>query len=87
MLWWRPSSNTGEATKRLFRSSGQPGAQLMEVRASIYAKTDYPAPSRALMNVLPCEVVTIVARGYIGFEDDTKCHHWAVDSAIPQSLF
>ena len=65
----------------------QPGAQVIEVRASLFTKGDYQEPSRALTNELLCEGVTITARRYIGYEDDTKYHHWAVDTAMPQSLF
>ena len=65
----------------------QPGAQVIEVRASLFTKGDYQEPSRALTSELLCEGVTITARRYVGYEDDTKYHHWAVDTAMPQSLF
>ncbi len=64
-----------------------PGAQVIEVRASLFTKGDYQTLSRALTNELLCEGVTITARRYIGFEDDTKYHHWAVDAALPEPLF
>lgn len=65
----------------------QPGAEIIEVRASLFTKTDCQPVAQALTAALLEAGVTITARRYIGFEDDTKYHHWAVDAAIPQPLF
>ena len=65
----------------------QPGAEVIEVRANIFTKTDYQPVAQALTAALLEAGVTITARRYIGYEDDTKYHHWAGDTAIPQPLF
>ncbi|WP_099333239.1 hypothetical protein [Actinomyces minihominis] len=64
-----------------------PGAELIEVRASLFTKAHYQHVAQALTRELLAEGVTITGRRYVGYEDDTKYHHWAVDAAIPQSLF
>ena len=64
-----------------------PGAEVIQVRASLFTKTDHQHVSRALTNELLAEGVTITGRRYVGFEDDTKYHHGAVDAAVPQPLF
>lgn len=64
-----------------------PGAEVIEVRANIFTKTDYQPVAQALTTELLEAGVTITGRCYIGFEEDTKYHHWAVDAAMPQPLF
>ena len=63
-----------------------PGAEVIEVRASVFTKTDYQPVAQALVAELLEAGVTVTGRRYVGFEDDTKYHHWAVDTAIPQPL-
>lgn len=64
-----------------------PGAEVIEVRTSVFTKTDYQPVAQALVTALLEADVTVTARRYVGFEDDTKYHHWAVETAIPQPLF
>lgn len=58
-----------------------PQYEVQEVRLSIYSKGNY----RLLMQMLVGEVLsfgfTITDRRYIGHEDDTGYHHYAMDVA------
>ncbi len=65
----------------------QPSAEVVEVRTSVFTKTDYQPVAQTLVTALLEAGVTVTGRRYVGFEDDTKYHHWAVDTAIPQPLF
>ena len=53
-----------------------PNAEVQEVRISLYSR----AASR-LVRALLCADITITARKYVGHEDDTGYHHYAVDTA------
>ena len=56
-----------------------PNAQTEEVRLSIFTKGNYIGLRNQLTNLLLEVDFSITDRRYIGFEDDTKYHHYAID--------
>lgn len=58
-----------------------PGADVQEVRVSIYAKGSYTAVRNKVVRALLNAGLTVTARQYIGYEADTGYHHYNVDVA------
>ena len=58
-----------------------PEYEIQEVRISIFSKGNYTAIKNKLVTVLLKDDITITDRRYIGHEDDTGYHHYAVDTA------
>ena len=58
-----------------------PGADVQEVRVSIYAKGSYTAAKNAVVRMVLAAGLTVTARQYIGYEPDTGYHHYNVDVA------
>ena len=58
-----------------------PGADVQEVRVSIYAKGSYTAAKNAVVRMVLAAGLTVTARQYIGFEPDTGYHHYNMDVA------
>ena len=54
-----------------------PNAEVQEVRISLFSKSNYNRAASRLVKAL----LTITARKYVGHEDDTGYHHYAVDTA------
>ena len=52
-----------------------------EARLSVYSKGNYLALKSKIIKALLSGDFTITARQYIGHEDDTKYHHYAIDVA------
>ena len=52
-----------------------------EARLSIYSKGNYLALKSQIIGALLSADFTITARQYIGHEDDTSYHHYAIDVA------
>ena len=52
-----------------------------EARLSVYSKGNYLALKSKIISALLGAGFTITARQYIGHEDDTKYHHYAIDVA------
>jgi len=52
-----------------------------EARLSVYSKGNYLALKSKIIKALLGAGFTITARQYIGHEDDTKYHHYAIDVA------
>ena len=52
-----------------------------EARLSVYSKGNYLALKSKIIKDLLLGDFTIKARQYIGHEDDTKYHHYAIDVA------
>ena len=60
-------------------ADNQPGVDIQSVRISIYTKHSYTQlKNRIIKAVLDAEI-TITARQYLGFEYDTKYHHYNID--------
>lgn len=58
-----------------------PNAEVQEVRISLFSKGNYNRAASRLVKALLDSDITITARKYIGHEDDTGYHHYAVDTA------
>ena len=58
-----------------------PQAETQEVRLSLFCKNNYISRKNQLARILLEAGFTITDRRYIGHEDDTKYHHYAIDVA------
>ena len=58
-----------------------PGCDEQEARISIYAQCSYTKEKNAIVKALLAADMTITDRRYIGYENDTGYHHYAVDVA------
>lgn len=62
-------------------ADNQPGMEIQEVRISLFTKGNYTAMKNKMVRALLGEEITITDRRYIGHEDDTGYHHYAIDVA------
>lgn len=58
-----------------------PGCDVQEARISLYAQGSYTKDKNAIVKALLAAELTITDRRYIGYENDTGYHHYAVDVA------
>ncbi len=58
-----------------------PTADVQEVRISLFTKGNYARTVSRLVKALFNADITVTARKYVGHEDDTGYHHYAVDTA------
>lgn len=58
-----------------------PGTDIQEVRISLFDKGNYLSTKNAIVRALLSVDITITDRRYIGHEDDTGYHHYAIDIA------
>ena len=58
-----------------------PEYEIQEVRISIFTKGNYTALKNKFVTAILKADITIADRRYIGHEDDTGYHHYAVDTA------
>lgn len=58
-----------------------PNAEVQEVRISLFSKGNYNRTKSRLVKALLNSDITITARKYVGYENDTKYHHFAIDAA------
>ena len=58
-----------------------PGCDVQEARISLYAQGSYTKEKNAIVKALLAADMTITDRRYIGYENDTGYHHYAVDVA------
>ena len=56
-----------------------PNAQTEEVRLSVFTRGNYISLRNQLTKLLLGAGFSITDRRYIGFEEDTKYHHYAID--------
>lgn len=59
----------------------RPEYEIQEVRISIFSKGNYTALKYKLVTAILKADITITDRLYIGHEDDSGYHHYAVDTA------
>lgn len=58
-----------------------PGVDVQEVRISLFVKGNYTTLKNSIIRALLAADMTITDRRYIGHEDDTGFHHYAIDVA------
>ena len=58
-----------------------PRAELQEVRLSLFSKGNYQARKNEVVSVLLGAGFIITDRRYLGYEEDTGFHHFAIDVA------
>ena len=58
-----------------------PGAEIEEVRLSLFATGNYLPARDRLTHALISAGLTVTARRYVGYEADTGYHHYAIDIA------
>ena len=64
----------------------RPGCDVQSVRVSLYDKGNYIKIKNTLVSLLLSADMTITGRRYIGHEDDTGYHHYAIDVAKQYSF-
>ena len=62
-------------------ADNQPNSEIQEARLSIFDKGSYTALKNQIVRVLLDADITITDRRYVGHEDDTGFHHFAIDVA------
>ncbi len=62
-------------------SDNKPGYDVQEVRLSLFSKGNYIAIKNNIVRTLLGADFYITDRSYIGHEDDTGYHHYAIDVA------
>ena len=62
-------------------SDDAPGMNIEEVRLSLFSKNNYCARKRQLVRFLLSAGFLVSERRYIGLEEDTGYHHFAIDVA------
>ncbi|MCX7780619.1 MAG: hypothetical protein N2491_06865 [Negativicutes bacterium] len=67
-------------------ADNRPGFDVQEVRISIFSKGNYQQRKRQITTALVNADFTITERRYIGHEDDTGYHHYAIDVAKEYEL-
>jgi hypothetical protein len=63
------------------QGDGAPLDELQEVRLSLFSKNNYIAAARQLAKALLQAGFSITQRTYVGFENETKVHHYSLDLA------
>ena len=58
-----------------------PGMNIEEARLSLFSKGNYVAKKRLLVRLLLSASFLVSERRYIGLEEDTGYHHFAIDVA------
>lgn len=62
-----------------FYADDLPNSELQEARLSLFSKENYMAMKNEIVNTLLNADFTITERRYIGYEEDTGFHHFAID--------
>ena len=62
-------------------SDNAPGMNIEEARLSLFSKGNYGAKKRQLVRLLLSAGFLVSERRYIGLEEDTGYHHFAIDVA------
>ena len=58
-----------------------PGMEVQEARLSLFSQGNYRPLKRQIEKALLAAGITMTDRRYIGHEDDTGYHHFAIDAA------
>jgi hypothetical protein len=70
----------------MFFGDDRPEFESQEVRLSLFSKGNYLAMKEKIQQALLSADFMITERRYIGHEDDTKYHHYALDCAKIYSI-
>ena len=62
-------------------ADNRPQYETQEARLSLFSKGNYIRRKNAVVRALLAEDFTITSRLYVGHEDDTGYHHYAIDVA------
>lgn len=62
-------------------ADNRPGYDVQEARISLFSKKNYLEKKRIITKALIDADYTVTERRYIGYEDDTGYHHYAIDVA------
>jgi len=62
-------------------ADNRPQCETQEARLSLFSKGNYLRRKNEIVRALLAEDFTITSRMYVGHEDDTGYHHYAVDTA------
>ena len=62
-------------------ADNEPNAEIQEVRISLFCKGNYNTLKNKLTRDFLKADMTVTDRRYIGHEDDTGFHHYAIDVA------
>jgi len=62
-------------------ADNQPQFETQEARLSLFSKGNYRQRKNQIVKALLAADITITDRRYIGHEDDTGYHHYAIDTA------
>lgn len=60
-------------------ADNKPGIDIQSIRISLYTKGNYTVTMARVVNAILKTEITITARQYLGFEYDTKYHHYNID--------
>ena len=74
---------TPQADTFPLHADNRPQCETQEARLSLYSKGNYIKRKNEIVRALLAADFTITARLYIGHEDDSGYHHYAVDIAKP----
>jgi hypothetical protein len=58
----------------------RPQYETQEVRLSLFSKNNYQQRKRQIVKALLAAEITVTDRRYVGHEDDTGYHHYAIDA-------
>lgn len=67
-------------------ADNRPQAETQEARLSLFARGNYTARKNQVVKALLDTGFTVTDRRYVGHEDDTGYHHYAVDVATSVTL-
>ena len=69
-----------------FHADNRPQAETQEARLSLYSKGSYTKRKNEIVKALLNADFIITDRRYIGYDEDTKYHHYAIDMAKTYEL-
>jgi len=67
-------------------ADNKPQYETQEARISLFSKNNYQQRKNQIVRALLDSDITVTDRRYIGHEDDTGYHHYAVDAAKEYEL-
>ena len=65
----------------VLHADDRPGVEVQEARLSLFSQANYRPFKRAIERALLANAIIITDRHYVGHEDDTGYHHYAIDVA------